>query len=83
MPKLTAEQWEKKAQIWSEQAAESKTFQHLRWCVKLAQHCIHKANLAKIAEEEQTSEHTIMHEVTIEEEEEQAIQMIETCIHKK
>ncbi len=81
MPNLTANQWEKKAQFWSEQAAESKTFQHLMWCVELAQRCIHEANLAKISETE--PKHTTMHtEMSIEEEEEQAIHMINKCIPK-
>ena len=80
MPPLTAEQWEKKAQFWSEQATESKTFQHLMWCVELAQRCIHEANLAKIIETE--SKHTIAHEMSIEDEEEQAIHMINKCINK-
>ncbi len=80
MPKLTANQWEKKAQFWSEQAAESKTFQHLMWCVELAQRCIHEANLATIVETE--PKHTIRHEMSIEDEEEQAIHMINKCIKK-
>ena len=80
MPKLSADQWEKKAQFWSEQAAKSKTFQHLMWCVELAQRCIHEANLATISETE--PKHTTTHEMSIKEEEQNAIHLINKCIHQ-
>ena len=85
--KLTAEQWEKKAQFWSEQAAESKTFPHLMWCVELAQHSILKAKLAKLAqeamtelEEGQIEECNTTHEMSPEDEEDQAVHMTAACI---
>ncbi len=87
-PQLTAEQWEKKAQFWSEQAADLKTFPHLMWCVELAQFSIHKAKLAKLAqeannelEEGQIKEYNTTNEMSLEDEEEQGIHMITAWIN--